>query len=249
MAKQVTQEKTGKKKPKIKNGISYVDKMCTTFEFRVAFPVLEEAESYKGQKERFSIIMLFEDDIDLTKSAVKNPKPGKPYASLTKAIHNAKVEMWGKDKADWPRDPETGEIAIKGVIEDGNKKANWEGFPGHLFAKAWSYRQPKIFGTKKNPDGGFQEIPPESIYGGCYCRAVVVAFAYDDPNCGVGLMLTSIQKIRDGESFVGGSDGSEFGDVEDENEEEESAEEEEDDELPVRRKASRQDEDDNALWS
>ncbi len=49
-------------------------------------------------------------------------------------------------------------------------------------------------------------IEPSEFYAGCYARATINAYAYDrNGNRGVAFGLRNIQKIKDGDSFGGGS--------------------------------------------
>ena len=48
------------------------------------------------------------------------------------------------------------------------------------------------------------EEDENGFYAGCYCRAELIAFAYDTAgNVGVSFALQNVQKTRDGEAFSG----------------------------------------------
>ena len=249
----MTKADVKKKKAKKTNGIEFNDKRVSTPLFRVAYPALDKPTAYKkGDKESYSIHMLFPHDTDFKVPVNKNPKPGMPYASFQQAIKNAKIELWGPDKEDWP---DKKKLILP--IKDGDEKNHWEGFAGNYYIKANTYAPVKVYGTTPNPSGkGFMEINPALVQGGDYCRAIITASAYDDAKePGVKFYLQSIQLVKKGEPFAaGGSDGSDFDDGVYENEYEEitdAVETEDDDEdvaprkIAAKGKAPVEDEDDD----
>ena len=166
-------------------------KKCITPEFRISFPNLFEPKSFKNGEPKCSLTMLFPKTTDLAQPAQKG-KDGKPIGiSLKHAVYNAAVEKWGP-KEKWPE-------GLRLPFRDGNKKSELEGYADTIFCTASSKRRPGVV----NPDRT-KVINPEEVYAGCYCRAEVIAFAYDTAgNKGVGLSLQNVQKLRDGEEFSG----------------------------------------------
>jgi hypothetical protein len=176
--------------------ISIEDKKVLTPVFRCSFPALFEPKSFKDQPPKYSVTMLFGK-----KDTVKT-KDGKTVPAikvLQDAAMNAAVEQWGA-KADalvakmkgtdrWP-------------FHDGDKeKPDMKGYPGHFFVTAKA--------KKDNPPGivdkNRQAIIDESeVYAGCYMRATLIAYAYDnDFGKGIGFALQNVQKWKDGEKFSG----------------------------------------------
>lgn len=126
---------------------------------------------------KYSITMLFDKATDLT--------------SLRRAVKAAVAKKWG-DK------PPKG---LKTPFRDaGEKSDDWQGFQdGMTFVRASSKYQPGVVDASLNPITDRKEL-----YSGCYARASVVAFAYDNRgNKGVSFALNNIQKLRDGEPLGG----------------------------------------------
>lgn len=151
-----------------------------TPEFRVAFPAVFDARANQNDPTgtaKYEITMLFPKDADLSD--------------------------FKKDMARVIREqfPDASKMPAKGTIRspirDGDEKAEWEGYAGHWFIKATSVYKPGIV------DPACHEIiDPSKIYGGCWCRAYVRAFYYDNKgNKGVSFGLQHIQKLRDDTAF------------------------------------------------
>jgi hypothetical protein len=152
-------------------------KRCMTPEFRVSFPSMFKPKAFEGQEAKFGLTMLFPKTTDLKE--------------LKRAAFNAAVEKWGtKDK--WPKN-------LRLPFRDGNEKADMEGYKDTTFVSATSKQQPGLVNK------AVEEIISEAeFYPGCYARATLIAFAYDQKgNKGVSFSLQNVQKIRDGKSFSG----------------------------------------------
>lgn len=69
---------------------------------------------------------------------------------------------------------------------------------GHMVLRASSKDQPTIVDTNVQP-----LLSPNAVYSGCYVRASVNFFAYNQPmNRGIGCGLNAVQKIADGEPLA-----------------------------------------------
>lgn len=150
----------------------------TTPEFRASFPALFKAESFNGGKEKFSVVMVFPKSTDL-----------KALKDAARAAVDAK----------WP----TGRPAnLRTPFRDGSEKGDLEGFgPDTVFVTATTTRKPGLVDRQLQPI-----IEPERFYAGCYARATVSAFAYDQAgNKGVSFGLHNVQFLRDGEPLAGGT--------------------------------------------
>lgn len=90
------------------------------------------------------------------------------------------------------------EVYKKG-IRDGAGKEGLEGYgPGTRYANLTSKNRPGVImadgKTKISPDEG----NAEEIYPGCYCRATVNVYSFNNKGKGVALGLRNLQKIKDG---------------------------------------------------
>lgn len=153
-----------------------------TPEFRVSFPfVFRPQKSLEAGKEpKYSITMLF--------------KKGEDLSALKKAAEAVAVEKWGPDKNKWPKN-------LRTPFRDQGEK-EFDGYEaGAVFCTATSKQRPGLV------DIQVQDIIDESqMYAGCYARASIRAFAYDQAgNRGVAFGLQNVQKLRDGEPLGGRS--------------------------------------------
>lgn len=171
--------------------------IVTPFEFRLAFPAVFEPKVVEGSNSgpKYSITMLMEKETDLS--------------ALREIVREAIVEKWGPDKAKWPQ-------GLIMPIHDSDKEGKtWAGFPGMIFARASSKYPPGVFGAMTDKATGLPEsaYTPQGqlkpgwdrrVYGGCWCRAQINAYAFDYMGKkGVSFGLTSIQVTRDDEPFGG----------------------------------------------
>lgn len=164
----------------------------TTPKFRVSFPHLHEPAGMEGQEKKYSIVMLFAKDSDM--SWAKN------------AINQCMTERFGADKAKWPK-------GIKNPIRDGDaKESPMAGYQGAYFLTARSKDKPGVVDAK------CQDIIDvrNEVYAGCYARCTCAFYYYDKAgNKGIGIALNNVQKLADGEKFSGKADAkSEFSPVE-----------------------------------
>ena len=160
-------------------------KKVRTGEFRVSYPSVFEANVFPGQEPKYSITMLFPK-----KQGVKE---------LLTAAQAAAEEKWGpkytailnkiKGTKNWP-------------FHDGDtEKVGQENYEGMVYVKASSKKAPVVLDQQKRlisiEDGNFK-----SFYAGCYAKAVVIAYTYDNTfGQGLGFSLQALQKQRDGEPF------------------------------------------------
>lgn len=153
-----------------------------TPEFRVSYPHLFQPQqpmaNSASQDPKYSTVMLFKKGEDLSK--------------LKAAAEAAVSAKWGNDKAKWPKN-------LRSPFRDQGEKET-EGYEaGAVFMTATSKQRPGIVDDKVQP-----VIDPSKIYAGCYCRATVRAYAYDNAgNKGVAFGLQNVQFLRDGESLSG----------------------------------------------
>lgn len=87
---------------------------------------------------------------------------------------------------------------IRRGIRNGNEKAHLTGYgDGVLFASLSTDRKPQVVDLRKNlmTDDQIRAM----VYPGCWCRASVTAFAYDNIGKGVALGLNNVQWLGRGE--------------------------------------------------
>lgn len=165
-------------------------KKVITHEFRVSFPALFTPKAFEQQEPKYSIVMLFDKKIDLSKPATN--KAGQPLSeSMKKAVFNAATEKWGP-KEKWPKN-------LRLPFRDGSEREDTPGYKGTTFVSASSKIQPGLVNQLRQPI-----LNERDFYAGCYARAELIAFAYDKAgNKGVSFSLQNVQKLRDGEVFSG----------------------------------------------
>lgn len=164
-----------------KKKVPIEERQCVTPEFRVSFPhVFEPRQQMNSEKKAYELDMLFSKGVDLT-----------PIKKIVKA---AIVSEWGEDNKAWPKN-------LRYPFRDGDEKSDTDGYPGNYFIKAKSEKtKPQVLNQKKE-----LITDPEDFPGGCYARAFIQAYAYDqNGNRGVGIQLIHLQKTRKGEPFSGG---------------------------------------------
>lgn len=155
--------------------------------FRAAYPHLFKPKMNDlNGKEEYSLVALFPKGCDLTE--------------LKTLVVNAITEKWG-EKSKWPanlkspfRDQGEREKIIDGV------KVLQEGYEaGAIFINLKSNRRPGVVNQQVK-----DILDHTEIYSGCWCRAQVSAFAYDQKgNRGVAFNLIHVQKVKDDESISG----------------------------------------------
>ncbi len=154
-------------------GVLFSTDNVLTPEFRLAFPSVFEPNKYGG-KEKFMITMLFPKEQDLQ--------------SFKDLMFNCAKGAWGEDRSKWP--------ALTTPIQDGDKK-EWDGFADHLFIKASSEYPPGLVNAARE-----DVIDKSDVYGGCYARAQINAFAWEfGGKHGISFGLQNLQKLRDGDPF------------------------------------------------
>jgi len=146
---------------------------------RASFPNLMKPKlNEMSGKSEYSVDILFDKKTDLTK--------------LKELLEKTIKEKWGTKIPKILNNP----------IKDGDgTKKNGEPYGpeyhGCFFITVKNTRKPGVVDSQ-NQD----ILTEEEIYGGCFIRASVNAFAYDrSGNRGVSLSLNNVQKVKDGEAF------------------------------------------------
>jgi hypothetical protein len=160
-----------------------------TPKFRVSYPSVFKAQMNKlSNKEEYSVTALFPKGTDLS--------------VLKKAAAEACAKKWGADQTKWPKNlklpfRDQGE-KIRNAKEEG--KAPPEGYEeGGVFMTLKSQEKPGLVDEKVQ-----DIIDTSQFYAGCFARASVSAYAYDNTgNRGISFGLRNIQKVGDGEPLSG----------------------------------------------
>lgn len=150
-----------------------------TPEFRLSFPVLKEAKAFEDKGDlKFSVTMIFPKSADISE--------------LKRIVSEAIRKKWPKVAT--PED--VAKARIRNPILDGDERVvDWgEAYRNSVFLRASTTIRPDTLDKYREP------LDPDEFYAGCYCRAVVHAFAYDTKgNRGVSIGIDGIQFVRDGE--------------------------------------------------
>jgi len=153
--------------------------------FRVSFPSVFEASSYQGGEPKYSVVMLFYPD----KFSEADQRAWKSMQSIADAASKDKFKKLIKDLPG----------NFKKPIRDGAEKAHLDGYgEGMLFATASSKQRPGIVDRNKQPI-----LQEEEFYPGCWARATVTCYGYDNVGKGVAFGLHNLQKLGDDENFTG----------------------------------------------
>ena len=162
------------------------NKDILTPKFRVSFPKLFKVDTY-GDSPSFSVVMLFDEAAQKTTEFLE-------MKAAAKALITER----------WP-DPAKRPAGIRNPFRDGSERANIAGYrAGIIFVTA---KMKEEFGRPQVVDRDGQDVLNQrDIYPGCYARAVVSPFVYENKSKGVSFGLSLVQKIADGEPLGAGGD-------------------------------------------
>lgn len=152
--------------------------------FRVSFPALKEPSGYQGSDPKYGVTAIW--SVDDIKGRYKES-----WAAVVKALDEKAREFFDTPLAKLPAN-------IRRGIRNGNEKTHLNGYgDGVLFASLSSQRKPQVVDLHKTaiPDDKLIAV----VYPGCFCRASVSVFAYDNIGKGVGLGLNNLQWLGHGE--------------------------------------------------
>ena len=157
----------------------YTGVNLTTPLCRIAFPAVFAPKADLNGKEQYSVTMLFD----------------KKTADLSK-LKNALVQA---AKNEFGPEVDLKTVNMKRIV-DGDTKDRTE-FKGMWVVKAkTALAAPGVVDAKLN-----KIIDPSEIYSGVYVHVNITAKSYTMPEKGVTFYLNHVQKVKDGEPFVGGS--------------------------------------------
>lgn len=168
--------------------------------FRVSFPDLFTPVAFsEGQPKKYSV------------TAIIPKKLSGPEAQLLKAMRsaaeNACIEKFGEDEYKRLRKHNK----LKWPIHDGEEQ-DLDGYgPDVIYIRLSSQMAPGVIGRRK------EALKEDDVYAGCYARARVTVYAYDNISKGVAFGLGNLQKVGEGEAFGSGvAAEDEFDEVDDE---------------------------------
>lgn len=147
---------------------------------------------------RLSYPHLFEKDEASDKYSASLIIPGDDKESLkvlNEAIEKAKES--GKSSEWGGKVP--GKLTLP--IHDGAESTDSSGaYEGNYYFSARSSRKPKLF-----DEDGIEVIDSDDLYPGCYVRAIIAFYPYNNSQNGVGVILKGIKKVKDGDPLGGSS--------------------------------------------
>jgi len=156
--------------------------------FRASFPNVFEARAIEGDsnsKPKFGL------------SAIWTPAK---FTAREKELWRAMLgeldkEARRKFHKPWKELPDH----IRRGLRDGSAKEGLEGYgEGTRFANLTSKNRPGVVAKDGSTKIGPEEGNADEIYPGCYCRATVQVYSYDNKGKGVAIGLRNIQKVADG---------------------------------------------------
>lgn len=158
--------------------------------FRVSFPQVFEKSSYNNGTLRYSLTGLFYPDEFDDKDKAK-------WAAIKAKLAEVCKEFFKKDVATMKADR-----SFKIPFHNGDEKT-YQGYGDpkmKFFSMANSKRRPQIVGIKGDP---ITSENAEEFYAGCWARASVNPYAFDNIGKGLAIGLGNLQKLKDDESFEG----------------------------------------------
>lgn len=151
--------------------------------FRATWVKLTKAEQFQGK-----------GDAKFSLEAIIDKKDKAGVDLFKQKIRAAMVEKFGPDQKKWAKNPQN---PWWNPLRDGDvEKADKPEYQGKYFIKfaAKEEKRPQVIGRQG------EGLEPSEIYSGCYCKASVIAYAYDfQGKRGAGFALMGVQFVKDGE--------------------------------------------------
>jgi hypothetical protein len=172
-------------------------KKITTPEFRLAFPnLLKPIPAGKMNAGKYDVVMLF-----------PKPKTDNTNVSINAMMKQVAPELYTMVSETIPaehKDSKTRSKKFELPFKDGDEKKDLMGYEGHIYVHAITQFQPPVVNGHILPI-----IDDTQVYGGCYGKAQVTAYFYNNKEfgkIGIGIGLNMVQITRGGESFGGTGD-------------------------------------------
>lgn len=149
--------------------------------------VFEARSMEEGQKPKFSTAILIDKKDKTTLAKIEK--------AIKAAIEKGKEEKW---KGKIPGN-------LKLPLRDGDEeKPDDPVYEGKMFLNASNYNKPGIVDENLN-----EILDKDEFYSGCYGRASINFYPYDNISKGVAAGLNNVQKLKDGEPLSGGTSAEE----------------------------------------
>ncbi len=164
--------------------------------FRVSFPAVFEAKAMEeGQTPKFSVCAIF----DPSKFTAKDKELWKAMEALADSVS---MDKFKKKLGQLPAN-------YKKPFRDGAEKADLAGFgEGKVFCNLSSKMRPGLIALDRTIITDVSDF-----YPGCYARATITCYAYDNKGKGVAFGLQNLQKLKDGDRLDSRTDAQDdFGD-------------------------------------
>lgn len=161
-----------------------------TPKFRVSFPQVFEKASYNNGTPRYSVTGLFWPKQFTAADTEK-------WQAIKKKLAEVCVEFFKKDLRTMKEDR-----SFKIPFHKGSEK-DYQGYgdPDMVyFSMANSKRRPQILDVNGQP---ITETNSEEFYAGCWARASVNPYGFNNIGKGLAIGLGNLQKVGDDESFEG----------------------------------------------
>jgi hypothetical protein len=152
--------------------------------FRVSFPNVFRPSSYQGGDPKYSLVMLFYPDnfSEAHKLA---------WREVGRIANEAAIEAFKKPLKELPDN-------FRKPFRKGEEKEHLDGYgKGCVFFSASSKQAPGVIDRNKG------NVLEADFYPGCWARASISAFAYDNKGKGVAFGLHNLQKLGEGANFSG----------------------------------------------
>ncbi len=118
---------------------------------------------------------------------------------LAAAEEQVAKEKWGEKAA---AQLKSIRAADKGVVKNGDLKANYDGFEGNKFVSMRSDKRPNVY----DRDGSQLTEADGKVYSGCFAHVIFEVWAQDNQyGKRINAQITGVQFSRDGDSFGGGA--------------------------------------------
>jgi len=153
---------------------------------RVSYVHLKEPTAIEaGQQKKYDVTFLIDKDhpdVERIKNVIKNAYKQEENGKF-KNIKMTSSKLW---------------IPLRDGDEWLEEHPDAHEYEGKYFLRASSVSQPAVFSKEKD-----EIFDLDEVYSGCYCRGVIVAYAFDNKSKGVAFFLNSLMKIKDGERLGG----------------------------------------------
>jgi len=168
--------------------------------FRACYAQVFEPKGFEGSEPKYSVVAVFDPNSMSTSDQ-------KRWKEMHDALEKLSLEAFKKGVDKLPKN-------VKIPFRDSEEKDGAEGFPeGTVFCTLSSRYKPGIVDTS-------QTIleDPEEFYSGCYARATIIPFSFDNIAKGFAFGLQNLLKVKDGDRIDGRvsaeADFADFGDEE-----------------------------------